>query len=178
MLIEKDRESIERLITEFGRDIYSFCVYLTGNRDEADDLYQQTFLVAIEKGELDFDKNAKSYLLSIAVNLRNNSRRKQLWRRNKFELVSIDDAEITETVGDGRENAEDTILRKERDLQVRKAIAELPEKMRQVIVLFYTEEMQVAQIAEILKINEGTVKSRLHYAKDKIRRRLDHYEQQ
>ena len=177
MLIETDRESIEHLISEFGRDIYSFCVYLTGNRDEADDLYQQTFLVAIEKGALDFDNNPKSYLLSIAVNLRNNSRRKQLWRRSKFEMVSIDDG-ITETIGDGRENAEEKLLRKERDLQVRKAISELPEKMRQVIVLFYTEELQVAQIAEILHINEGTVKSRLHYAKEKIRRRLDHYEQQ
>ena len=53
---------------------------------------------------------------------------------------------------------------------------ELPEKMRQVVILFYTEDMKINEIAEILRISEGTVKSRLHSAKKKLRERLEHYE--
>lgn len=163
---------IEGLIREYGRDIYSFCVYLTGSRDLADDLYQQTFLIALEKNEIDFSANPKSYLLSVAVNVRNNQRRKLLWRRSKFEMVPVD----TELGISSSDDTEEEVIRKERELQVRKAVAELPEKMRQVVVLFYTEEMSITQIAEILKVSEGTVKSRLHNARKTLKERLARYE--
>ena len=56
---------LEQFITEYGGDIYSFCCCLTGSRQEADDLYQETFLRAIEKKQiLDAEGNPKSYLLS------------------------------------------------------------------------------------------------------------------
>ena len=59
---------IKKYIVDYGKDIYSFCVYLTGSRDKADDLYQQTFLTAIEKGNLDDTQNPKAYLIAITVN--------------------------------------------------------------------------------------------------------------
>ena len=74
-----ERVMIETIIEEYGKDIYSFCVYLTGNKHEADDLYQQIFLIAIEKNDIRIDNNPKSYLLSIAVNVWNNKKRKVLW---------------------------------------------------------------------------------------------------
>lgn len=165
-------EGIDNLIDKYGRDIYSFCVYLTGSRDLADDLYQQTFLIALSKNEIDLQKNPKSYLLSVAVNVRNNQRRKFLWRRNKFETVPMDE----ETGIGSDEDIEKDILRKERDDEVRKAVGELPEKMRQVVILFYTEDLQITQIAKILKISEGTVKSRLHNARKILKERLKDYE--
>ena len=61
---------LEQFITEYGADIYSFCCCLTGSRQEADDLYQETFLRAIEKKQiLDAEGNPKSYLLSVAIRL-------------------------------------------------------------------------------------------------------------
>jgi RNA polymerase sigma-70 factor (ECF subfamily) len=87
-------EVIERMIREYGKDIYSFCIYLTGSRDLADDLYQQTFLTIIEKGDIDPDNNPRSYLLGIAVNLRNNQRRKLLFRRNREYLESDDETAV------------------------------------------------------------------------------------
>ena len=61
---------LEQFITEYGGDIYSFCCCLTGSRQEADDLYQETFLRAIEKKQiLDAEGNPKSYLLSVAIRL-------------------------------------------------------------------------------------------------------------
>ena len=82
-----ERVMMEEIINKYGKDIYSFCVYLTGNKHEADDLYQQIFLIAIEKNDIQIDNNPKSYLLAIAVNVWNNKKRKFLWRRNKAEIV-------------------------------------------------------------------------------------------
>ena len=76
----RDMADMEQYINEYGKAVYSYCVYLTGDRDAADDLYQQTFLTVFEKvkdgQEIDADRNPKSYLLTVATNLWNNQRRK------------------------------------------------------------------------------------------------------
>ena len=169
-------EVIERMIREYGKDIYSFCIYLTGSRDLADDLYQQTFLTAIEKGDIDPDNNPRSYLLGIAVNLRNNQRRKLLFRRNREYLESDDVYDVISNISDGNENMGDELERKERNKEIRKGVAHLPEKLRQVVIMYYTEDLPVAEIASILNISEGTVKSRLSNARKKLKERLIRYE--
>ncbi|MBO7452823.1 MAG: sigma-70 family RNA polymerase sigma factor [Clostridiales bacterium] len=169
-------EELERLIREYGKDIYSFCFYLTGNRELADDLYQQTFLVAIEKGEIDSGLNPKSYLLSVAVNIRNNQRRRSLFRLKKTVTSSDEDYDLIENMSDGRPSAEEEIIRNERNTKIRTEVGKLPEKLRQVVIMFYTEDLSITEISKVLKISEGTVKSRLHNAKKKLKERLIDYE--
>jgi RNA polymerase sigma-70 factor (ECF subfamily) len=166
---------IERLITEHGRDIYSFCVYLTGDRTVADDLYQQTFLVAMEKGGIDETNNPKSYLLGIAVNINNNRRRKEIRRQSKIGNADFDLAEEAYNVAADQEPVEDEIYKRERNKAVRLEVLKLPDKLRDVVLLFYTEQLQVQEIAQVLKISEGTVKSRLHNARKILRERLQKY---
>ena len=168
---EQLTDLIERLIREYGKDIYSFCVYLTGSRDQADDLYQQTFLTAMEKEDIREEDNPKSYLLSIAANLSNNRRRK-LFRHND---VSIEDEGVNE-VADPSGSVEDDVIAKVMREAIRKAVMELPLKLRGAVVLFYMEDMGIGDIARTLQISEGTVKSRLHNAKKKLRERLALYE--
>ena len=50
-----DKSTFSEIITEYGKVIYSYCLYLTRNKEDADDLYQQAFLIAIEKGDLDIE---------------------------------------------------------------------------------------------------------------------------
>ena len=60
------RQEFANLLEKEGSTIYSFCCYLTGNRDKADDLYQETMLVAIEKcGKIDKTENPKNFLIEI-----------------------------------------------------------------------------------------------------------------
>ena len=81
---------LEQCIKEYGRDIYSFCKQLTCNQQEADDLYQDTFLKALEQLEkLDRRDNSKSYLLSVAVHLWKNRRRKMAWRHRIAPSISF-----------------------------------------------------------------------------------------
>ena len=173
MLLET--EMIERLITEHGKDLYSFCVYLTGDRQIADDLYQQTFLVAMEKGGIDMSGNPKSYLIGIALNINNNRRRKDIWRQNKITIVDQDLTEEVNNVAANDESVDDEIYKRERNKAIRLEVSRLPDKLKDVVLMFYTEQLQIHDIANILKISEGTVKSRLHYARNILKERLQKY---
>ncbi len=76
-----DVRQLEQCIQEYGKDIYAFCSQLTRNRQEAEELYQDTFLKAMELvKQIDSKKNPKSYLASIALRIWKNQRRKYAWR--------------------------------------------------------------------------------------------------
>ena len=78
-------QEMEQIIQEYGDDVYRFCFHLTGSREEADDLYQDTFVKAIQIGHrLDRGGNIRSFLMGISVNLWKNRRKKDKRRR---ELV-------------------------------------------------------------------------------------------
>lgn len=78
-------EELCALIEEHGKAIYNFCLKLTGNPADADDLYQETFLKAMEvRHKMDKNRNPKSLLISIALGIRRNARRK--FARNRFSV--------------------------------------------------------------------------------------------
>ncbi len=164
-------KQIEKYIKEYGKDVYSFCIYLTRNKEDADDLYQQTFLVAIEKNELDDDRNPKAYLVSIAANIWNNHKRKYLWRKKKADIVYLQGKDM-EQIADEAETAYEELVRRDKIELVRKLVYELPDKMKVVILMRYMEELSVDEIAASLNIPSGTVKSRIHQAKERLRERL------
>ncbi len=180
---------LENFIAEYGRDIYSFCRYLTRDRQEADELYQDTFLRAVEhRGRIDIRENPKGYLLSMTVRLWKDRQRKAARRQRIAPLQSyvegwedgVGDGEdfFSLTVGTNSTEAagnppEAQILQGEMKKQVRQAVAELAEKYRIVVLLFYMEELDVAQIAELLNIPVGTVKSRLFHARKQLKRKLE-----
>ncbi len=169
-----NREQIEKYIYEYGRDVYSFCTYLTRKKEDADDLYQQTFLVVIQKSDLDDDKNPKSYLISIAANIWNNHKRKYLWRKKKADIVYLQ-SEDMESIADEGESTCETVVKHDEMETVRKFVDQLPDKMKIVVLMYYMEELSVDEIAKALNIPIGTVKSRMHQAKARLRERLDEY---
>ena len=170
-----DQDLMEKYIVDYGKDIYSFCVYLTGSRDKADDLYQQTFLTAIEKGSLDDTQNPKAYLIAIAVNLWKNQKKKYAVRNKKANIIYLE-ADNPEQLADGSESVEEQLIREEEKRLVRNLVNNLPEKLRIVILMFYMEDMSLSEISEALHIPVGTVKSRIHQAKSRLKERMSKYE--
>ncbi|MCR4838888.1 MAG: RNA polymerase sigma factor [Eubacterium sp.] len=166
---------MEQYINEYGKAVYSYCVYLTGDRDASDDLYQQTFLTVFEKvkdgQEIDADRNPKSYLLTVATNLWNNQRRKYLWRRKKVDVDTFRDVSELEVPEEGL-SVEDAAIKNEKLQEVRLAVQNLPDKYRVVILMFYMEELSLEDIASALALPTGTVKSRLHKAKGMLQNKL------
>ena len=83
-------KELEMCIEVYGRDIYTFCVWLAKNQEYADDLYQDTFLTAIEViDRIDSEENMKSYLLSISIHIWKNRKRKWAWRNRVAPTVEI-----------------------------------------------------------------------------------------
>lgn len=161
---------LEQLITEYGRDIYSFCVHLTGSRELADDLYQETFLTAVRRRFfLGMAKDPKAYLLSVAVHIWTNMKRKYARRMEIAPAASFDEAFTAVSEDD----TEAGVLAEETQKLVRRAVDRLPEKLRVVILLHYMENMEVKRIAGILHIPSGTVKSRLKRARNVLAGELE-----
>lgn len=169
---------LESYIQQYGKDLYSFCRSITHNMQDADDLYQDTFVKVFELQEdVVIEKNPKSFLMSVAVNLYRNYKRKLSVRQRIIGIGTVWGEEITE-VPSKEQMTEEMILAKEECQMVRQAVEMLSDKYKIPILLFYMEDLSIADISKILKLSEGTVKSRIHRAKIILKQKLEdiHYE--
>lgn len=169
---------LEECIAQYGTEVYSFCLHLTGAREWADELYQDTFLTAMEhirQLHNDAGANPKSYLLSVAIRLWKNKRRKAAWRKRIAPEQSMDAPGGAALAGavELTDSIETEALRAEERRCVQRAVEALPEKYRVAVLLYYMEELPLAQIASLLHIPQGTVKSRLHQARKLLRQQLE-----
>lgn len=166
---------LEQCIAAYGKDIYSFCKGLAKSTPEAEDLYQDTFLKAVELGgKIDSGGNPKSYLLSIAIRIWKNRKRKYAWRNRIAGMDSFAEGQEDKAADEEAGTSPETIfLCREEQKAVRQAVGRLPEKYRLVVLLFYMEELSVDEIGAVLKIPAGTVKSRLHHARKQLERELE-----
>lgn len=173
-------QELEHCIDTYGSEIYSFCKQMTGSVQEGEELYQDTFMKAMElAAKVDMNNNPKSYLLSIAIRLWKNKKRKVAWRRRIAGEDSLDDENgILEEASnrpqeDRSLSPEDAFLHQEQQDMLRNCIAQLPDKYRMLLYLYYTAEMSVGEISQCIKIPQGTVKSRLYQAREMLRERLE-----
>ena len=158
-------KEFEELLDVYGNDIYRFCLHIMRNKENADDLYQDTVLTAFRKADvLNISENPKSYLLSVAVKLSHNFFRKEKRKSEKI-ILSAD-----ETLNNFPDNADIQLSTEKEAMRIalRKAVASLEEKYRIPVVLYYFDEQNIGFISNIMKIPEGTVKSRLHKARTLI----------
>ena len=165
---------LETCITEHGTAIYSFCRQLTQSAQEADDLYQDTFLKATELGnKINYTQNPKSYLLSVALRLWKNKKRKYAWRMRIAPMHPLSESTGEEIEGPPDFSPEEQLLKQEETILVQQAVRHLPERLRIPVLLYYMEELPVAEIASVLKIPAGTVKSRLYQARKSLKKELE-----
>lgn len=163
---------LEKCIELYGKDIYAFCRQLAYSQQEAEELYQDTFLKAMELlQKIDAAENPKSYLLSIALRLWKNHKKKYACRKRIADMESLSEEkqEIEESSG---YSLEEEIIAREQAAEVQRAVQQLDEKHRLPVYLHYMEELPVKEIARILKIPQGTVKSRLYQARESLKNML------
>lgn len=171
------RGEFENLLKTNGKNIYSFCFQMVKNKEEADDLYQETMLKAIERcDEIDRSKNPKNYLIGIAVGIWKNKRKKYA-RRQRI----APEAEITEELSSvyfvsSEQSPEELFLTKELRQLVQMETAALEKKYQIPIYLYYSMELSIDEIAHILHIPKGTVTTRLSKARKLIKSRLEGHE--
>lgn len=167
-----NQEELEQYICDYGKDLYSFCCSVARSREEAEDLYQDTFLKLYEMGEkLKIKTNPKSYLMGISVNIYRNHKRKLSIRQRITGIERSVEEMDTELATGGRLTEEEVIVQEECRL-LRSVVKSLPDKYRLPVLMFYMEELSLAETALALKLPEGTVKSRIYRAKKILKQKL------
>lgn len=167
-------QELEQCISFYGKDIYSFCIHLTNSRELADDLYQDTFLEVMKKIEdINSKANPKSYILSIAVRLWKNKQRKAAWR-NRIAPTCSDDS-LTEVLVAAEDDLLEKVVSKEEYQMLWEAINRLSDHLRIIVLLYYMEGLSVAEIAKLLSLPQGTIKSRLFKARKNLEKELEVY---
>lgn len=162
-------EAFEALVERYRREMFHFLLRFVGTRAAADDVFQETFLQIHNSIEtFDPSKRLKPWLFTIGANkardhLRRNKRRKTLPLSATVDgggdgpaFVDLMEADLPKP-GDRAEAAEVAD-------RVRQAVDQLPDHLREVLLLAYFRQLPYKEIAQVLGIPLGTVKSRLHAA--------------
>lgn len=162
-----DGWATEKLIRETTPRVTRLVRRLLAWPADIDDVVHDVFVAALMarksfRGDARFD----TWITRIAVNRCRAHNRRQWIRRNLF--ANWRDGQPTENEGDALGRA----VRDEQAKYVRQAVADLPQKYREVVVLFYLEQLPAGEVAKILGIKTNTVEKRLSRARDKLSRHL------
>jgi RNA polymerase sigma-70 factor (ECF subfamily) len=171
-----------QLVTKYKDALTNYLNMMVGNYDIAVDLCQETFL-RVYKNILRYSHiyQFSTWIYRIATNLaideiRYRKGRGRVFYRNVWgSRGSEEQAGVEFELPDKRMGPSEEILRKESGQVVGDAIRSLPEKYRTAFVLKEIQEMSYEGIAQILKCSTGTIKSRLHRARELLQRKLEHY---
>lgn len=168
--LEGNSSSYGELVERFQARLFNAMLQVVGSHDEAEDVVQDSFVQAYVKLDT-FQGNSKffTWLYRIAFN---NALSRQ--RRKRHDLSIEQSREVTGSDPQDRlESPEEPLLREERVSLVHRALTMLTEEHRSILVLREMEEMSYEEIAEILTINIGTVRSRLSRARNQLKIQLE-----
>jgi len=178
-LKQGEAAAFEELVTERSGEIYGLLFRLTENSEEARDLTQETFLRAFQSiGGFRGDADLRTWIYRIAINQARN--RWRWWRRRRRDsTVSLDATQgqsgqtLIGTLAESSENPEQQTLAHERELVLRSALQKVGGAYRETLILRDIEGFTYEEIATMLGINVGTVKSRLARGRQELRRKLE-----
>lgn len=171
-----NRESFDQLVLRHQRRVYGIAYRMTSNHDDADDLAQETFL-AVYRALERFDERQSfiAYISRITINLSiNHLRRRKRW--SKIQSRKQQEAN-QEMMSERQAGPQRELERKELMDKLARAMETLPPPQKAVLILKAYQEMSYQQIARTLNISMGTVMSRLHRARNRLRAQLKDLDQ-
>lgn len=165
-------DALGDLYDRYNRLVYRTALGVTGDSEAASDLLQEVFLRLFRfAGRIDSDRPLEPWLYRMTANLSYTWVKRRKWLRPLEEISDW-------LAGDRRTQPPAISEQREAWNLVEKAIAKLPLAQRMVIVLYYINECSLQEIAETLNIPSGTVKSRLHYARQTLKQTMQANEEQ
>ncbi|HEU4964305.1 MAG TPA: sigma-70 family RNA polymerase sigma factor [Bacilli bacterium] len=159
------KTALEELMDRFGQDVWNFAFTLTRNVEMANDISQDVFVRAYEKlDEFRGESSIKTWLLKITRNRVIDTRRSAFFRKvSPVEFVSPNET---------HPSAERVALDRISSEEIWNIVLSLPIKFREVLLLHSFQHLSIREISETLEIPDGTVKSRLRTARQKVLRVL------
>ena len=161
-------DAFEILVQRHGRRVYNLCLRILGDPDEAADASQDTFLAALRKlSTFRGDSAFTTWLHRVAVNACYDSLRRKR-RRPLLQIVRDEDDERPDTSLPAPDHADEVVF----SVDVSRALLEVPEEFRVVLVLADVQDLPYDEIARVLEIPVGTVKSRVFRGRAALGRAL------
>ena len=155
-------------------------MHMTGNREQAEDLFQETFKRVHEKSHTFKGSEFKSWLFRIATNVTYDGFRKK--QRNELRGVKMNFIDtngqdpVSIAAADNSFNPSVATVKAEQVEQVRQAVESLPEKQKAALVLSYYQQLSYREIASVLDCSIGTVKTQMYRALKTLAQKLPEVE--
>ncbi len=162
-----DKASFDMLYEKYKNMALHTAYLITGDYSYSEDVVQDTFVkVYLHCKELKNDSGFRAWMMQILV--------RTAYKCGRKKSRELPDDEVTQKMDTGRtlSSLEQVIMQEEAEA-ITQAVRTLPVKQRTVVVLYYYQEYQISEIAQILGCLEGTVKSRLHTARKKLKSVLE-----
>ncbi len=176
-----DRQAFEELVHRYERELFNYLRRYLGDAEMAEDAFQATFLqVHLKCERFEPGRKVRPWLYTVATNQAIDAQR----RERRHRMVSLDRryagrqgdqgaGSLAELLDAEEPCPTDLLESAEQARHVRRAIRELPESLREVLLLVYYQGLKYREAAEVLSIPVGTVKSRLHAAVRKLDLAID-----
>lgn len=182
-LLSGKEEAFDRFLERFRTKIFQYSYLMCGQREDAEEVSQETLLKVFEKlDQLKEPENIRAWVFRIAKNACLMKRRKSVFAPERElsleELIPAGDGEGVERklqLADWSALPETQALNSELRDVLERAIGELPEIYRSVILLRDVEELTTEEAAQVLEVGTDVVKTRLHRARLAVRKKLDGY---
>ena len=161
-----DKRAMEALILHYQQWVYNIAYGMLGTREDASDMAQEVFLWLWEHiGQFRFRSRFSTWLYRIVTNRCINVKDQK--KRRQTDAMEIDDSQPWVPVD--TETPEKSVLRLEQREILQKALAELKDDYRQVLVLREMQDLSYEELAEVIGCSVGRVKSKLHEARKALR---------
>ncbi|WP_342438578.1 RNA polymerase sigma factor [Paenibacillus sp. FSL L8-0436] len=172
------REMLGLLVDRYKDDLYRFCRHLTLNAQDAEDLFQEVWVRVIRKLEkYDCERSFKAWLFQVTVNLHRDRYRRWKKLQHRFLGVASFQADFL-NIRDSSPLTEEALLRNERNAELEQGLRALSKRYLAPLVLYYYNEFSYEEIAEMLGIPVGTVKSRLNQGKKLLQTSMQHVKEE
>jgi RNA polymerase sigma-70 factor (ECF subfamily) len=171
-----DRSAFDTLIRAYEKRVYNLAYRLCGHYDEANDISVDAFLRVYQalkmfRGDANFSTWLYRIVTNVYLDRRKRSRNKQ--HLSLEEYIELEENSVARQIEDPAPTPGAVAEQQERQDLLQKAIADLPDYQRAMIVLYHTEGLAYDEIAEVLNLPIGTVKSRLNRARLMLREKLE-----
>jgi len=174
-LRRRDPDLLDRLIEQYQHRLLRYLVYLSGNRELAEDLFQETWIRVLERGhQYDGKHEFSTWLYAVARNLTIDYLRK----KNPLSLDGINDGLMEDEdraplePADTRPLAWEVVQQREQAERINAALVSIPAEYREAVVLRFQEGLALDEIATVTGARLGTVKSRLYRGLNLLMSRL------
>ena len=155
------QEVTDEVVRHYSPMIYRIALTKTKSTHDADDIFQEVFLKLVMRDKpFETEEHRKAWLIRVTINCCN-SHFVAPWRKNVDSMEDV----LLEQIADD----EPVPGTEEESIDVYAEVMKLPEQMREVVLLFYYEDMSIREIAEVVGSSEVNVKKRLSRARQKLR---------